>query len=417
MSPNGETEDAFELDSDFDIWSYYTDMYGTTFPEKDIAEYLYIYGCPILLLLGTIGNVVTVIRFISMCQKVLSTILYLVVVCIMDLLVLYVRCGNSWVKNSIQYDFEYASMHWSNTVCKIYPFLSNFAYHLSVWLLVAMVVETTLVSFRPHRLIKIYTLERARAVFLLIIVLLVCLNAHCFWTYALIKVDKTGKSTAEVCDSPKQMPLLGQMSGKSINDGTDGNDDFRRITWPIIDILLGDLLPYLIIFGCTVMLITKKVKGHDRSRDVDNIWRSYTFDAAAARSFHGTIIALSVFYLVLMLPKLVCDIFIFLVDPSGLSLVQYSLTLDSKKILATAICVMCHYLFISSKVIIYLATSKEYRRGFRVMFSCDSCSGTHRRENPRNTAAPLKPYNLNSNHNHEETSSLVHDKPYSITAV
>ena len=406
-----------------DIYAAYADMYGVTFFEKDIAEYLYVYGCPLFLLLGTIGNVATIIRFVTMCQKVLSTILYLVVVAIMDLVVLYERCGNAWIKHILDYDFEEASMHWSNTVCKIYPFLSNFAYHLSVWLLVAMAIETTLVAFRPHRLLKIYSLERARAVFLLIIVLLVCVNAHCFWTYALIKLDKTGKSTEEVCDRPQVMSLMGRRLDKTLgDDGGDGNDNFRRVTWPIIDIILGDLLPYLIIFACTVMLITKRVKGHDRTREVDNIWRSYTCDAAAARHFHTTIMALSVFYLVLMLPKMVCNIFLFLVEPSGLWLVKYSLTFDSKKKLAKAVCMSCHYLFISAKFIIYLASSQEYRRGFNSMFSCDNCCGRRRAGGrhggiPRNAAAPLKAYNANCNHDNEETSSLVHDKPYSITAV
>ena len=406
----------------FDIWSYYTDLYGITFPEKDIAQYIYIYGCPLFLLLGTIGNVATIIRFVSMCQKVLSTTLYLIVVAIMDLVVLYERCGNTWIKNLLQYDFEEASMHWSNTVCKIYPFLSNFAYHLSAWLLVAMAIETTLVAFRPHRLLKIYSLERARAVFLLIVVLLVCVNAHCFWTYALINLDKTGKLSKEVCDSPKQTPLMGRRSGKILSDhGGDGTDDFRRITWPIIDILLGDLLPYLIIFACTVMLVTKRIKGHDRTREVDNIWRSYTCDATGARNFHTTIIILLVFYLIFMLPNLVCNIFLFLVEPSRMWLIKYSLPFDSKKMLAQAVCLCCHYLFISSKFIIYVASSHEYRKGLRVMFICNNCYGGARsgqqRGILRNKASPLTVYNANCNHNNEETSSLVHDKPYSITAV
>ncbi len=348
--------DNLDLDED-DLFGIYGSMYDIDFLEKDVAESLYVYASPVFLVVGTMGNLLSCIVLFKMSEKVLTTCLYLAVICIIDLLVLYIRCGNMWLAHLADINVEVTAKHSSNSVCKIYPFVSNFALHLSIWLLVAMATETTIVTLKPDRLIRVCVLERAKAVILLIIVLLVCVNAHCFWTYALVK-EKPDNAAREICSNVRQ----GQI-----------NEEFRRVVWPIIDILVTHLFPYFTIFSCTVIMITKKVKRHNQSRETHTIWKQYPLDGPSAKDFQYTILVLCLIYLILMITKFATDIFLFLARPDSLKLVEFSLILDAKMILAESISETLHYVLLCSKFFIFIGSSKRFRDELRLLLTCWSC--------------------------------------------
>ncbi len=353
-------EDGLEFDGEIDLFKIFEDYYGITFPEKDIAEKLYRYVPPVFLIIGTLGNILSAIVFHGMYKKVLSSCQYLFVACIVDTVGLYILCGNEWQKHVTGLDVRQTAMFSSNSLCKIYPFTEGFLVHLSIWLIVALIIETTIVVLKVQKLLKVYVLERARAVILLIIVLLVCINAHCFWSFSLVKEEKKGLPEEVECSNFNRQ-------------GSYASEEFRKVVWPIMDILITNFFPYFVIFACTVILITRKVKRTDHSREAVNVWKTYHLDGSSAREFQTTIVVLSVFYLVLMVPKFANDIFIFLVDRNGLAMVDYSVPLDSKMILAKCICDFLHYMFISFKIFIFLSTSKKFRDEMCLLLTCQRC--------------------------------------------
>lgn len=351
------------MDKNEDIFDIYKAMYGQNFPEKDIAEKIHVYASPVLMVVGTIGNILSAIVLFKMCRKVLTTCLYLFVISIIDLVVLYIRCGNEWVIYLANYNIMEVAQLSSNSVCKMYPFMTNFALHLSIWLVVAMATETTIVTLRPERLIRVCVIERAKAVILLIIVLLVCVNAHCFWTFNLMK-EKAELPDSETCTNLRQ----GQV-----------NDEFRRVIWPIIDILVTDFFPYFTVFSCTVIMVTRRVRHRGPShRDTLNIWKSYQLDAPAAKDFQFTILVLCFVYLLLMITKFALDIFLFLVEPGSLELVAYTLSFDAKILLAKSISAILHFSFLCCKFFVFIITSKRFREELRMLFTCRSCRRRHR---------------------------------------
>ena len=355
--------------NDDDIFDLFSEMYGTNFPEKDIAEKMFVYASPVLMVVGTIGNILSAVVLFKMCRKVLTTCLYLFVLSIIDLIVLYMRCGNEWIMHMANYNVQEKAQLASNSVCKLYPFVINFALHLSIWLMVALATETTIVTLRPERLIRVCVSERAKAVILLIIVLLVCVNAHSFWTFNLIE-EKTGESP-----EPKMCTNLRQ---------GQANEEFRRVVWPIIDILVTDFFPYFTVFSCTVIMVTRRVKHQGPNhRDTLNVWKSYQLDAPAAKDFQFTIIVLCVVYLLFMITKFALDIFLFLVEPGSLELVEYSLPFDAKIQLAKAISAVLHFSFLCCKFFVYVITSKRFREELRTMFTCRCC-----RRRPRHRSPP-----------------------------
>lgn len=367
------------------FWEYYGNYNNIDFPERDTAGYIETYTPPVLLVLGTFGNIVSAIILRRMYQRVLSTCLYCFVVVIVDLLVLYVLAGNVWVARLTDVNLKHTAMLSSNSLCKIYPFIADLLIHLSIWLTVAMVIETTVVVIKPAKLLRTCSLERSRAVILLIVVLLICVNAHCFWTFALVKVDKT-TIKEEVCTTARQ--------------GNHNSEEFRKIVWPIMDIVVADLLPYCVLFSCTVMLLTKRCRRRRQQRrqrradptdaadrELEAVWKSFSLDATSARQFQTSFLALALMHLVLLLSKLGNDIFHFLVDAEGLSLVEYTLVLESKMLLSDAVCSTLLFVFVSCKFFVLLATCRRFREEFVAVMTCRSCKRRRRGAGTATSAA------------------------------
>ena len=397
-----EDFENFDADNE-DAWFELFEDKGFTFPEKHLAEKLYEYVPPVFLVMGTIGNVLSAIVLHCMYKKVLSSCQYLFVACIIDTLGLLILCGNEWQKHVTGVDVRQKAMFSSNSLCKIFPFVESFLTHLSIWLLVAIVIETTIVVLKVQKLLKVYVLERARAVILLIIVLLVCINAHCFWSFTLVEEEKNGVPADISCSNFNRQ-------------GSYASEEFRKVVWPIMDILITNFFPYFIIFACTVILITRKVKRTDRSREAVNVWKTYHLDGSSAREFQISIIVICIFYLILMVPKFANDILIFLVDRNGLAMVTYSVSLDAKMILAECLCDFLHYTFLSFKFFIYVGTSKKFRDELCLLLTCQMCFRSQTRpQRPSSTrnSTRYEPANT-ALVNNEILPNDVHGTPISL---
>ena len=400
MSEEEYSETDYDWADDDDVFKFFEIHYGYNFPEKHVAEKLYQYVPPVFLVVGTIGNVLSAIVLYGMYKKVLSSCQYLFVACIIDTIGLHILCGNEWQKHVTGVDLRQKAMFSSNSLCKIFPFVETFLTHLSIWLLVAIVIETTVVVLKVQKLLKVYVLERARAVILLIIVLLVCINAHCFWSFTLMEEEKNGLPEEISCSNYNRK-------------GSYASEEFRKVVWPIMDILITNFFPYFIIFACTVILITRKVKRTDRSREAVNVWKTYHLDGSSAREFQISIIVICIFYLILMVPKFANDIFIFLVDGNGLAMVTYSLPLDSKMMLAKCLCDFLHYSFLSFKFFIYVGTSKKFRDELCLLLTCQRCSRSHPRQprlSPSRNSTRYEPANTALGNN-EILPNDVHGTP------
>ena len=246
---------------------------------------------------------------------------------------------------------------------KIFPFVMDLALHLSVWMIAAMSVETTLVLTQPQRLMRLCRLERVRAVILLILVLLICSNAHCFWTYAVSDVDKAVHAE-KICS----MMRLGN---------NQQNDDFRRIVWPLVNILITDFFPYFIIFACAVTQITVRVKRKDHLRQLENTWKAYSVDSTAARELQVSFLSVCLSHLFLLLPKMACDVFNYLIQTTMLFLVPYTFRLDAKRILAEGLGNFLLYIYLSTKFFVLIGCCKAFRTEIISMFTCITCKSSH----------------------------------------
>ena len=78
------------------------------------------------------------------------------------------------------------------------------------------------------------------------------------------------------------------------------------------------------------------------------------------------LLVLSAMYLLLTLPKLFLTVLRYLVDKYNL--IEYSMQVDAQMLLASAICAILEYSFLSFKFVIYFTTSHQFRLEFFKLF-------------------------------------------------
>ncbi|ELT88852.1 hypothetical protein CAPTEDRAFT_220557 [Capitella teleta] len=311
---------------------------------KFIAEYIF----PLILFLGISGNLVGAVIMEKLSREVSSTCSYLGVCAIVDSVVLSISCGNGWLEKAIDKNVSYSLMVHSQIVCKVFPFIFNFLFHLSRWLLVAMTIEGFLATKYPSRAAHLCTLQRAKAVTLLLTVLLICINVHYFWSFE-VMIDETNDSSECAFSRFNQQRSEG----------------FKNIVWPLMDMLVGELAPNVIIVSCAVSMAVLTSKGLDKGPPSHQKWRQrYTIDPKAQDQLKVVFLYIGVLHVVFMLPGFVFIVVRFVNEKREASPNEVVLDLVGR------ICYLLQYIGSSSKVVVYFVMSPRFRREIRHRFQC-----------------------------------------------
>jgi len=109
----------------------YNDMSWTA---RDVAFALVRYLFPVIILVGTAGNLVSAAVMLRQRMRATSIYCYLLVLAVVDTVVLYVSAFKTWLRlvSGIEW------LHLSAAACKTIMFLLLVALHLSAWLIVVV---------------------------------------------------------------------------------------------------------------------------------------------------------------------------------------------------------------------------------------------------------------------------------------
>ena len=193
--------------------------------EYTTAHNLCLYGYPSILILGTVGNLLTLAVMINSGMRRRSTGFYMSALSVFDTSVLYTSCFRQWL--SLLNDSEVLSL--SNASCKTFNFLSYTFFDIAVWLLIVMTCERYLVVQFPLLSPKVASLHIARAAIIVLILVMCALNLHFFWTVSL--------DSNEHC--------------KYTEDSSHFHDD----VWPWIDATVYSFLPFIILLVFNILII------------------------------------------------------------------------------------------------------------------------------------------------------------------
>jgi len=125
-------------------YNYDDDTYDNFLPwtARDVAFALVRYLFPVIILVGTTGNLVSAAVMLRQRMRATSIYCYLLVLAVVDTVVLYVSAFKTWLRLVSGVEW----LHLSTAACKTIMFLLLVALHLSAWLIVVVSADRFLPS-------------------------------------------------------------------------------------------------------------------------------------------------------------------------------------------------------------------------------------------------------------------------------
>ncbi|ELU02434.1 hypothetical protein CAPTEDRAFT_111639, partial [Capitella teleta] len=117
---------------------------------------------PILLILGTFGNIFSFIILKRKAMLKFSTYFYLMVLAIADTLVLHIGLLRLWIGELTGYDLK----DQADWICKLTNVVGYTVSDFSVWLIIAVTIERYIVVCHPLKANSMCNTPRARKVIL-----------------------------------------------------------------------------------------------------------------------------------------------------------------------------------------------------------------------------------------------------------
>ena len=204
---------------------------------------IWIYGGASLLILGSIGNTLTVIVIMRSKLRRLTTSVYLIVLAIVDTAVLYNGLMRYWLNELTGVDIRMMSI----ASCKIQTFLAYFLVHFEAWILVCVAFERVAAIFFPHRAKVIFTQRFAIVQIAFTGLILITINLHFFWTHTLL-------------------------NGRCLLSD-DKFEYFADNIWKWLDFVLSSFAPFVFMLSFNVAIISRLIylkRRKNRSTDINN---------------------------------------------------------------------------------------------------------------------------------------------------
>ncbi|ESP02468.1 hypothetical protein LOTGIDRAFT_138366, partial [Lottia gigantea] len=139
-----------------------------------MAQNIGIYTNPILFILGTIGNFLSVLVMTRTSMIKSSTCYYMAALAVADTSVLFCACLRTWLSYIMGYDL----INTSAEICKTISFMCYWSFTMAAWILVAMTIDRYIVIHYPLMVHKYSTIRRTQKVMLLLGFLLIGFTMH-----------------------------------------------------------------------------------------------------------------------------------------------------------------------------------------------------------------------------------------------
>ena len=217
---------------------------------------IWTYVPPIIISVGTVGNILTIIVILRQIFRISSTSLFLLCLAFSDLLVLYTATLRQWILHNKAWEQKDIRMN-SEGSCRAHTFLTYVSIQFSSWLLVAVTIERVISVILPHRIKVISTVKAAVISIVSIAVFLVLLNGHFLFGighgYVEEQSRQVGRAVYHKC-WPK----------------TSSYKAFYDDALPWIDFLVAFAIPFIILTTCNIIIIVKlaSTRKHRRQMSV-----------------------------------------------------------------------------------------------------------------------------------------------------
>ena len=225
--------------------------------EHGISKKIWVYVSPIVLICGTITNILSIAVLLRKCLRHSSSMFYLTVLSIADIFVLYTGLLRLWISETWEFDFRTIS----DTACKISVFLVYFALDFASWILIAVTVDRCMIVCLPFKGRSYATLERAKLTTFIIVLVAIAVNCHILWTAALVDEN--------TCLSEYGFVLY---------------------VWPWIDLFKHSFIPFVVMLTTNSLIVRQLIRSNRRinAQTRNNVLRTISGDENSTTSNAST---------------------------------------------------------------------------------------------------------------------------------
>ncbi|CAC5426387.1 unnamed protein product [Mytilus coruscus] len=208
----------------------------TYYPEYKTGVYIWKILPPILIILGTTGNILSIIvlRRKNIQKSVCS--IYLIVLAVSDLSVLYTGLLRQWINVVFEVDIR----ELGTGICKLHTYIVYFSLDFSSWILMAVTVERVFLVWFPQKAKTACTKQKAGISLIAIAVFLLLINSHILYGH----VDK-------------ESVVNGTVSVEKCYYISDEYNQFWSASWPWIDLSLFCGIPFCCLFTGNLLIFVK----------------------------------------------------------------------------------------------------------------------------------------------------------------
>jgi hypothetical protein len=304
--------------------------------DAQMAKKIWMYGSPILIAGGTLGNVLSFAVMLRKKIRHTTTSLYLLVLSVVDTVVLYTGLLRLYMKNTSGFDIR----HSSALACKFHLFSVYASQQFDSWILVSVTLERLCAVFLPYKSKEIFTKQFATLSLVIQALVIIIINSNFFYTHELLQYRDMAGAIGVVCFTPLETHL------SFIND-----------VWPWIDFCLFSLLPFAVILTSNVAIVCRLLW----SRYVRRRHLRATHDVKMS-SMTAILITVSVVFFLTTAP-----ISIFLILSAML---HKDADLQQRAYMALIWAVLNMILYTNNAVnfLLYCVSGPRFRRELRVMF-------------------------------------------------
>ncbi|XP_013384156.1 uncharacterized protein LOC106154370 [Lingula anatina] len=322
-----------------------------------VIEWIWKIFAPLLLSIGTVGNVLCICILQRKRMAVLSASLYFTVLAVVDTIALYMGL----TRHLIIYNGNTDPRLESDLACAFHLFFLYSAICLSSWILSALTVERCIYVRLPYTA-KFICNKRKAAIVVTVLTLLICaIYSHFLWTVKIMNVPNN--RTCNIID-----------------------ESFRKWIFPWLDLSLSTLIPLVIISTSNGMIISTLV----RSRFHNKYSNKAKSGNHAITSMTAMLISVSIGYCLTKMPIAIFLIF------------DHSVEEGDVKDLVFSVLSVLEYFHHSINFLLYIVSGPRFRHETRAMFSvvCHFCrsnqiySVSHALQTEETDQLPPQPSNV-----------------------
>ncbi len=342
-------------------------------PEYHANKAILVYIPPVILCIGTFGNVLSFVVLTRKRMREKSTYLYLATLAAVDLLVIYVGLLLRWAETVTEFNLKETS----EFSCR---FLTAFGYTItdcSVWLIIAVTVERFIVARYPLRASAMCTRGRAAKVIVAIFLALLGLNSHFFFTSGLRSTNSASPSNGT---SPGNQTVVMETVSMRCTS-LEGYEQMHKI-WQFVDACLYSFIPFLVLCVLNVLIIKSVIVSQremSKHNETGLAASKHSLQHRGNRRMTIMLLTISCTFLVTTTPmniSLIINTYVnSQLDSDFTTYTPGEHRLIARLILLTGVTKMLMFTNHSINFFLYCATGQAFRKQLVQLFRCDGDSG------------------------------------------